>query len=93
VAAGLNRFAHTFYRPLPGQALRARDLIRFGLQGCGAELRRGLVFALIGGLLGMVAPIGTGILFDTVVPHSSRSQLLLVTLALLVSAIAACCSS
>jgi len=89
VAAGLIPFAHTFYRPLPSHALTAGGLIRFGLQGCGAELRRGFVFALVGGLLGMAAPIGAGILFDTVVPRGSRSQLLLVTLALLVSAVAA----
>jgi NHLM bacteriocin system ABC transporter ATP-binding protein len=89
VAAGLAPLAHTFYRPLPSHALTAWGLIRFGLQGCGAELRRGFVLALLGGLLGMAAPIGAGILFDTVVPRGSRAQLLLVTLALLVCAVAA----
>jgi ATP-binding cassette subfamily C protein len=88
LAAGLAPFAHTFYRPLPSQALTAGGLIHFGLQSCGAELRRGFIFALVGGLLGMAAPVGAGILFDIAVPQGSRSQLLVVTLALLVCAIA-----
>jgi ATP-binding cassette subfamily C protein len=48
-----------------------------------------LLFALAVGLLGMAPPIAAGILFDTIVPASDRRQLLVVTLGLLVSAVAA----
>ena len=34
VAASLEPLAWCLYRPFPARALTARDLLRFGLQGC-----------------------------------------------------------
>jgi NHLM bacteriocin system ABC transporter ATP-binding protein len=89
VAGSLARFAHTFYRPLPAGVLGPWELFRFGLHHCGLDLRRVLLFALAVGLLGMASPIATGILFGTIVPESNRRQLLVVTMGLLVGAVAA----
>jgi len=89
VAGTLNGFAHTFYRPLPDGVHGAWGLVCFGLQHCGRDLRRLLLFALAVGLLGMVTPLATGILFDVIVPQSDRSQLVVVCVGLLVGAVAA----
>jgi ATP-binding cassette subfamily C protein len=89
VAGSLAGFAHTFSRPLLGGTLRARNLIRFGLQGCGRDLGQVLLFALTIGLLGMALPVATGFLYDIIVPQSDRRQLLVLTLGLLVGAVAA----
>lgn len=66
-----------------------RDLIRFGLLGCEKELRQIILLALAGGLLGLLPPLAAGILFDRVVPGAQRHQLLLITVALIVSALSA----
>ncbi len=89
VAASLNPFAHMFYRPFPEQALTALDLFKFSLWGLRGDLLIVVVMGLAISLLGLINPIMTGILFDSVIPSADRSQLLQVTLALLISALAA----
>ncbi|HEY7068002.1 MAG TPA: NHLP bacteriocin export ABC transporter permease/ATPase subunit [Chloroflexota bacterium] len=87
-AARLTPTAHMFYRPLPAAAPSVWALLRFGLRDCSGDL---LVVGLLGvavGLLGLALPVGTGILFDTVIPRAERSQLAQVGAALLVSTLA-----
>ncbi len=88
-AAGLAPFAFSFYRPFPASAVAAWELVRFGFRGCRKDLRLLIVLAVLGGLLGLLAPIFTAIIFDRVVPGAERGQLLLLTLGLVVSAFAA----
>lgn len=76
VAAGLQPFAWCFYRPLPGRALDAFDLLRFGLAGCRRDLMTVVLMGVGSGLLGLVLPIVTGIIFDSIIPGSDRRQLL-----------------
>lgn len=87
IAAELDPFAQMFYRPFPAQALSAVDMMRFGLRGTQNDLRMVLLIGLIGGIVGMAVPIMTGILFDSVIPAADQSQLVLVTLMLLVIAL------
>ncbi|HKG95651.1 MAG TPA: NHLP bacteriocin export ABC transporter permease/ATPase subunit, partial [Gemmatimonadaceae bacterium] len=81
-------FAQTFYRPFPDAALTVRDVVTFGLRGCGADLGVVVGVGVVGALLGMVPSMATGVLFNTVIPGAQRSQLLQMTLVLLVAAIA-----
>lgn len=73
-AAALGPFAWQFYRPFPDKRLRAADLLWFGLKGCRNDLTRLLLMGLGVALLGLVTPVVTGILFDSVIPGASRPQ-------------------
>src|SRR5579885_1173938 len=72
VAAG----AHVLYRPLPDGALGSRDLVRFALHDCKADLLNVLLLGALGGLLSMAIPIATGLVFGAIIPNAERSQLL-----------------
>lgn len=74
--ATLEPFARIVYRPFPESVLRVRDLVRFGLVGCGSDLRRVVLLTLATMLLGLVPPIATAHLFNTVIPSARRFDLL-----------------
>lgn len=65
VAASLEPFAFCFYRSLPTRVLRGVDLIRFGFRGSRRDLVIVLLMGVLGGLLGLLTPLATGLLFDT----------------------------
>ena len=54
----------------------AWDLLQFGVRSCGPEIWTVLLTGVAGGLLALITPIFTGILFDTVIPGAQRKQLL-----------------
>lgn len=87
VAASLEPFAYCFYRPFPPKKLNAVDLVVFGSKGCRGEFVTILLMGIAAGLLGLVMPVITGIIFDSVIPGANRPQLLQVfVLVLVVSA-------
>jgi ATP-binding cassette subfamily C protein len=86
-ALQLNGFAYTFYRPFPAARLDAVKLLLFGAAQAPSDISMILLMGIASGLLAMVAPIATGIIFDTVIPGAQRSQLLTLTLFLVVSAV------
>lgn len=77
VAEEFEGFAYYFYRPFPNKAMKAIDLFRFGLT---SNWRRDFLLVCLmgiaGGILGMLTPVATGIIFDSVIPEGERSQLL-----------------
>ena len=87
VAASLAPFGWCFYRPFPPGPLTPWGLLRFALRG---TRRRDwlsvFLLGLGGSLLGMFTPVAAGWVFGSIIPAAERSQLLLVVLALLVSA-------
>jgi NHLM bacteriocin system ABC transporter ATP-binding protein len=89
VALGLDGFAYTFYRPLPGRKLSIRDLLSFGMRDVKRELLTIVIMGICGGLLGMVFPIATGIIFDSIIPGAQRGQLLQICAFLVIAAVAA----
>lgn len=89
LADALAPFAITFYRSFPEAALSMGDVLRFGVQGCGRELRSVVAMTLLAALLGMIPPLATGLLFDSFIPGAQRSQLLQMTIILVVCALAA----
>src|SRR5207253_8861627 len=78
-----------FYRPFPEEALSIRHLFRFGRRGLGRDALAIVGLGLVGGLLGMLMPIATGIVFDTLIPSADRGRLMQVTFGLIVAALAA----
>ncbi|ACV61833.1 ABC transporter related [Desulfofarcimen acetoxidans DSM 771] len=89
IAARVKPFAVAFYRPFPNKALSLRDILTFGLENCWKrDLATVLLMGLLGGLLGMVIPIATGIVFDTIIPGGDKAQLLQIAFVLVAGALA-----
>ena len=86
--------AWTFYATLPDHRLKLADLLRFSLPGVLGELRFLMLLAVLGGLLGLAVPIGSGILIDQVIPEidlpeTGRASLLVLCLFLVAMALSA----
>lgn len=89
VAEGLEGEAYMFYPPLPERPLGKWDLLRAALRDRRDDLGTILLMGVGGGLLGLLIPIVTGYVFGSVIPAADRSRLLQMTLALVLSALAA----
>ncbi len=87
LSLSLEPLAFTLYRSFPNKKLDARDLFDFGRQHCTKEIATVLLTGTAGGLLGLLTPIFTGMIFDTVIPGAQRSALLQLSGLLLVAAI------
>jgi NHLM bacteriocin system ABC transporter ATP-binding protein len=88
-ALTLNGFAYAFYRPFPNRKLSVWDLLVFGMHDARQELLWVLAMGVCSGMLALVFPIATGIIFDSIIPNAQRSQLLQLSSILVVLAAAA----
>ena len=89
IAAQVKSFAVAFYRPFPKKALTLRDVLTFGIENCWKrDLAMVVLMGLLGGLLGMIIPIATGIVFDTIIPGGDKAQLLQIAFFLVAGALA-----
>jgi len=75
VAEELKPFATIFYRSFPPKALKGIDLFRFSIFKGYKDLFVLLIMGLLGALLGLVTPMAMGMIFDTIIPEASRSQM------------------
>lgn len=76
VAETLQAQAVTFYRPLPDKIAGYKDLLRYIADGIWkADAVTVLAMGLLGGLLGALTPVVTGIIFDSVIPDGERRLL------------------
>lgn len=87
VAASLATSCYTFYRTLPRTMLSLWDLLGFGARQSRDDLLMVVGMGLAAGLLAMVVPIATGVIFDRLIPESQRGQLLIIGLVLLAIAL------
>jgi len=87
-ASRLSPMAHTFYPSLPTEKIGAFDLLKFGLNRSIDDLLAVLATGLAGGALGMIVPIMTLLIFDSVVPSHEKGQLYQIGLGLVVAALA-----
>jgi len=83
IAEQIRPKAYMFYRPLGNKKLNLKDIMKFGALGCGRDVFTVAAMGVIGGLLGLVTPLATGMLFDTVIPKADHAQLEQLTMALL----------
>ncbi|MBV7539434.1 ATP-binding cassette domain-containing protein [Duganella sp. sic0402] len=77
LASALGTGAHAVTLPLPARPLRAHDLLLIGLSLCRADLLTLAAAALLASLLGLLVPIATGAIIDTLVPSQMRGPLLM----------------
>ncbi|HSG39516.1 MAG TPA: NHLP bacteriocin export ABC transporter permease/ATPase subunit, partial [Thermoanaerobaculia bacterium] len=89
LAESLSGDAHMLYPPLPERPVTRGDLLRLAVRGRRGDLLTILGMGAAGGLLGLLIPILTGQVFGSVIPGADRGQLGQITLALIVSALAA----
>lgn len=75
VAASLRPKGFMFYRPFPPKAIGMWDLMKFGGRSLRPELATLLAMGTLGGLLGLIIPITTQVIFDRVIPTGDRTQL------------------
>ena len=88
LALTLSGFAYTFYRPLPNRKLSLWDLLAFGMHDTRRELFTIIIMGICAGLMGLLMPVATGIIFDSIIPNALRSQLLQLCSLLVVIALA-----
>ena len=86
-AESIDPFGVTFYRPFDDGPLSAVDLMKFGVLGLQHDVRWLMFMGIALGILGTLAPIFTGKLFDTAIPQADRSLLLQFTTGLFVAAL------
>lgn len=87
-AQALRPSAFVFYRPFPHKALNAWSLLQFSLFRSERDAVTVLLLGFLGGALGMIVPIVTGVVFDSIIPGAERTQLFLLVLMVLSAAIA-----
>lgn len=70
-------FAFAFYRPFPLKAMNLKDLLVFSFESAySRDIIFVVIMGLLGGLIGMINPIVTGIVIDSVVPSADKLQLM-----------------
>lgn len=74
-AAGLAEHGYVLQRRLPDRPITGRCLLRFAVPLARPGLLAVLAIGLAGSLLGLALPVATNILFETVIPASSRPEL------------------
>ncbi|WP_135557731.1 NHLP bacteriocin export ABC transporter permease/ATPase subunit [Paenibacillus cymbidii] len=88
-AKELKDTAYMFYKPLPFRTLKLIDIVRAGVQrGIWRDLVVMLLLGATVGLLGLLTPVLTGILYDKIVPDADRPQLVQMACILASSAVA-----
>lgn len=86
VAARVKVQAQTFYRPFPDKSLTAWDVMKFAVKGSMWDILRVLGMGVCAGILSVITPIATGLLFDSIIPSEDRTQLATMVAALMVAA-------
>ncbi len=82
-AALIHPQAHQFYRPLPAGPVGPLALLRFLRVGGGSDVVVVAAVGLLVGLLGLLIPLVTGLVFDRIVPGAERGLLAQVVMVLL----------
>jgi NHLM bacteriocin system ABC transporter ATP-binding protein len=85
--ATLNPFAFMFYKPFPQKALSVRDLMAFGLGGNRREILTIVAMSMATGLIAMLTPYVTGVVFDSTIPNARRGELVTISVMLIVTAL------
>lgn len=88
VANQLLPFAFMFYRAFGATIVNVVEMLKFGIRGNARDFLMVVAMGVVIGLLGMVMPMATGMLFDTVIPGAEKVQLAQLVLALVAGAFA-----
>jgi NHLM bacteriocin system ABC transporter ATP-binding protein len=81
-AERLHPQAHQFYRPLPAGPVKPLALWRWLGVGAGRDVATVAIVGLLVGLVGLLIPLVTGVVFDRVVPGAERTLLVQIVMVL-----------
>ena len=70
LARTLGAFAYSFYRPFPNKVLKPLDVLWFGAFGMQRDIAWIIGLSVLAGLLGMMTPIASGKLIDSIIPSA-----------------------
>lgn len=87
-AESLDGFGYTFFPPFPERPLSLKDLLSLGLRRTGKDFIMVAVMGVLAALLGLLIPIATGIIFNTIIPEAASGQLFQIALILIACAVA-----
>ncbi|MCP3851315.1 MAG: NHLP bacteriocin export ABC transporter permease/ATPase subunit [Gammaproteobacteria bacterium] len=73
--ARLSTQAVCFYRPLPERSLTGKDLVQYALRNNSADVWTLFWMSCGIGLIGLLIPMATGLVYDDLIPSSSIEQL------------------
>jgi NHLM bacteriocin system ABC transporter ATP-binding protein len=90
-AATLEAEAVTLYRPVPKEVESLPGLAKLIVSGGQRDLATVVAMGILASVLAAILPIGTGFLFEWVVPHAELQQMAAVIGGLVVAAIAGAC--
>jgi ATP-binding cassette subfamily C protein len=76
IAGGIKPYSYVFYRPLPQKSLSDIDLLRFGLRGYEREMIGVVCLAGVIGSLGLVVPLASARLMDSIIPAAQKNLLI-----------------
>lgn len=88
LAAMLQPFGYSFYRPLPPGKMGAMDLVRFGARGLAPDFRWLAFMGIATGAFGAVTPYLIGRMVDDAIPQADRSLLIQLGGAMFLTALA-----
>jgi ATP-binding cassette subfamily C protein len=74
-AAAIAPFGYCFYRPFPATAIAVKTLLLFATRDIGRDWVTVLLVSAATGLLGLVTPIFSQMIFDSVIPNGDRDFL------------------
>lgn len=88
----LQGVGYAFYRPFPDRALGIKDVVAYGFETVGRKDKfMVILMGILGGILNLIVPVATGLLFSSIIPMAERSQLMWMTIFLLSGAVASLC--
>lgn len=87
IAGLLAPFACQFYRPLPDGPVSSGALLRFAAARTRKDFLTVLLVGALGALITLIIPIGTGIVFNTIIPEAARGQMIQLAVILLACAV------
>lgn len=88
LAATLEPFAYMFYKPFPEEKISLMSLLKFGVQNIGFDVRNMLVFGFGISLMGLLIPIATGLIVNSIIPNGDISQIIQIGIILFVASFA-----
>ncbi len=89
VARSLQPFGYTFYRSFAPKSLSVWDIFKFGLRGTRQDWIVLSILGIASGLIGLLIPLATGRIIGNIIPAVDQQRLLLIIIALTVSAVVA----
>lgn len=79
LAKGISDQAFTFYPAFPDRSLSFKDMARLGLRGSGKTIAGIFFLGALIGILSLVAPLATDLIFSDIIPGAQQSRLMNIT--------------